>query len=180
MTNTPPPTSNNNDDAVNATEPETPVFDEVATEHPEVQDAAPDVVEPTSGQQDREQSASEQAAPASEPVPLVEPAAPEPVTASRLSTPTDGSSSSRPAEPVGAAQSQETHTDTAEASGYDEHIDEPVVAEERPAPAAAPAPTPMQTVYVAAPVAPKAKGNRGFGLLFAFLGLLVFTLLFVG
>src|SRR5690606_25598981 len=76
MTNTPPPTSNNNDDAVNATEPETPVFDEVATENPEVQDAAPDVVEPTSGQQDREQSASEQAAPASEPVPLVEPAAP--------------------------------------------------------------------------------------------------------
>lgn len=163
MTNTPPPT--NDDDAVNGrtdsqgeglpAEPETPVFDEVATDHPEVQDAAPELVEP------------EPPAAASDPVPLVEPATPEPT-------------------PVAAvlASSQETHTDTAEAAGYEEHVDEPKVVEERPAeasapvPVAPPAPVPTQTVYVAAPVAPKAKGNRGFGVLFAFLATLVFAVLF--
>src|SRR5690554_351972 len=168
MTNTPPPTNHNdNDEVVSPTEAETPVFDEVATDHPEVQDAAPALVEP------------EQSAPASEPVPLVEPEASEQVS---------GSSLSRPVEPVETAQAapvQEAATDTSEAAGYDEHIDEPVVAEERPAAAAAPAPaaaapaTPMQTVYVTAPVAPKAKGNRGFGLLFAILALLAFAILYV-
>jgi hypothetical protein len=182
MTNTPPPTSNNDDDAVKPVEPETPVFDEVATDHPELQDAAPTLVEPS----------TEQAAPASEPVPLVEPATPEPVSGSSLSTPdpvsgsslsrpdpVSGSSLSRPVEPA-ETHTQEAHTDTAEAAGYDEHIDEPALAEEQPAPVAAPAPSATQTVYVTAPVAPKAKGNRGFGLLFAFLALLVFAVLFVG
>jgi hypothetical protein len=153
MTNTPP--SNNNDDTVKPAEPETPVFDEVATDHPEVEEAAPSLVEP------------EQPAPASDPVPLVEPEAPEPVS---------GSSLSRPVEPVETTPTQEAHTDTAEAAGYEEHVEEPRVAEERPAAASAPAP--MQTVYVTAPVAPKAKGNRGFGLLFAFIATLAFAVLF--
>ena len=148
MTNTPPPT--NNDDAVNGrtesasenapTEAETPVFDDVATEHPDVQDAAPD---------------------------LVEPATPQPTPVVRETT----------------APEQEAPAETPEAAGYDEHIDEPRIVEARtveevPAPMVTPPARPVQTVYVSAPIPPKKKGNRGYGVLFAFLGTLVFAILF--
>ncbi|MHA6693287.1 hypothetical protein [Homoserinimonas sp. A520] len=135
-------------------EEETPVFDSVATEHPEVQDAAPDLVEPA--------PAAEPAVGATpevdeKPVPLVEPATPQPTPVVRET----------------AAPEQEAPLETTEAAGYDEHIDEPRTVEAQPVVAA----SRPQTIYVAAPVAPKAKGNRGFGLLFAFLGTLVFAVL---
>jgi hypothetical protein len=73
----------------------------------------------------------------------------------------------------------EAPLETTEAAGYDEHIEEPRPAEEQAAPVVAPiAAQPTKTVYVAAPVAPKNKGNRGFGVAFALLGTLVFALLF--
>ena len=43
--------------------------------------------------------------------------------------------------------------------------------------AVAPAPAP-QTIYVQAPVAPRAKGNRGFGILVALVGTVLFALLY--
>src|SRR5690606_19609270 len=99
MTNTPPPTSNNNDDAVrpaeaqSPVEPETPVFDEVDTDHPEMQDAAPALVEP------------EQSVPASEPVPLVEPATPVPASGSSLPSTVESG------ETMQAAPAQEASTE---------------------------------------------------------------------
>jgi hypothetical protein len=169
VTNTPPPT--NNDDAVNgrtdsvgddaATEAETPVFDDVASEHPEVQDAAPDLVEPAP--ELVEPAPVETAAVDERPVPLVEPTTPPPAPVVRDT----------------AATEQEAPIETTEAAGYDEHIDEPRPAEEHAAPIAAPvAAQPTKTVYVAAPVAPKNKGNRGFGVAFALLGTLAFAVLF--
>lgn len=161
MTNTPPPT--NNDDAVNGrtesagenepSEGETPVFDDVATEHPEVQDAAPDLVEPAPV---AEPEAGEK------PVPLVEPATPQPTPVVRET----------------AAPEQEAPIETPEAAGYDEHIAEPKAAEEASAPVVSPPAQPVQTVYISAPVPPKKKGNRGYGVLFAFLGTLAFAILF--
>jgi hypothetical protein len=158
VTNTPPPT--NNDDAVNGStdsagenapeETETPVFDDVANEHPEVQDAAPDLVEPTPV---TEPDIDEK------PVPLVEPATPQPT----------------PVVQETAAAEQEAPIETTESAGYDEHIEEPRATEVVAPVAATP---PPRTVYVAAPVAPKSKGNRGFGVLFAFLGTVVFAVLF--
>ncbi|MEX1079729.1 MAG: hypothetical protein WED09_11540 [Homoserinimonas sp.] len=166
MTNTPPPS--NNDDASNGrtdapdrnsaargsetenAEPETPLFDDVATEHPEAP-IADDSQEPAAS---------------AEPVPLVEPATPQPAPVIP------------PPAPTAQAPVQEERTEAPEAVGYDERIEEPRVTEQRPA--QAPAATSAQTVYVTAPVAPKARGNRGFGLLFALLALIVFALLFVG
>jgi hypothetical protein len=177
VTSTPPPT--NNDDTANgktdpagvngADEAETPVFDDVVTEHTEVQDAAPDLVEPAEPVQPAEdvEPAEPVASPEREaddhPVPLVEPAEPE----------------SRPVET--AMPAQDVPGELPEAAGYDEHVEEPTVVEERPAPVVAPpvqtAPQ-VQTVFVSAPVAPRKKGNRGFGVLFAFLGTLAFAVLF--
>jgi hypothetical protein len=165
VTSTPPPT--NNDDAAHgnadangvsgADRAETPVFDNVATEHPEVQDAAPDLVEPAERAAPAERASTEQ------PVPLVEPAEPE-------------------ARPIAAAVPvQDAPSELPETAGYDEHVDEPKVVEERPAPAVVPPAQhaqPVQTVFVSAPVAPKKKGNRGFGVFLAFLGTLVFAVLF--
>ncbi|WP_395245794.1 hypothetical protein ACGGZK_08295 [Agromyces sp. MMS24-K17] len=42
------------------------------------------------------------------------------------------------------------------------------------------APVPPQTVYVQAPAAPKSKGNRGFGVLVALIGTVVFAALYAG
>ena len=135
----------------------TPVFDDVVTEHPEVQDAAPDLVEPATAPE-REATAR--------PAPLVEPAEPE----------------SRPIET--AMPAQEAPSELPEAAGYDERIEEPTVVEERSAPVVAPPAQPaqpaqqVQTIFVSAPVAPKKKGNRGYGVLFAFLGTLTFAVVF--
>ena len=138
-------------------EAETPVFDDVVTEHPEVQDAAPDLVEPEEPATAPEREAT------ARPVPLVEPSAPE----------------SRPIET--AMPAQEAPSELPEAAGYDEHIGEPTVVEERSAPVVAPPAQPaqqVQTIFVSAPVAPKKKGNRGYGVLFAFLGTLTFAVVF--
>ena len=155
MTNTPPPMSPEDaadrstdsdtspDAAAGAADAtEAPVFDEVTAEHPEVQDAAPELIEPES------------------------------TTAADRATPL--------VEPVGT-RAQDAATDTAEAAGYDEHIDEPAPAAAEPVPVASPVPAarPVQTVYVAAPVRPRNKGNRGFGLLFGLLALIAFAVVFL-
>jgi hypothetical protein len=62
-------------------------------------------------------------------------------------------------------------------------IAEPVPLEQgQPAPQAAPRPVaqeaPIQTVYVPAPVPPKRRGNRGFGLLIGILAAAIFALLY--
>lgn len=161
MSNTPPPRNDQPREGDNVVETndeaETPVFDDVATEHPEVQDAAPDLVEPAEPVVAPERESSDS------PVPLVEPAEPE----------------SRPIDT--AMPAQEAPSEVHEAAGYREHIEEPTVVEERPAPMVAPPAQPapqVQTVFVSAPVAPKKKGNRGFGVLFALLGTLAFAVLF--
>lgn len=96
-----------------------------------------------------------------------------------------------PVEPTPPVEPVETSTDnlepivleaelvdeTPETAGYEERI-----VEAQPATFAEPVPAaaPVQTVYVTAPVAPKKKGNRGFGALFALLALVTFAVLFAG
>lgn len=170
MTNTPPPSNKKNDDATNGTADAAdensaavdapPVFDDMATEHAEVQDAAPN---PEPGLSATAQPVTGVESASDGPVPLVEPATPQPT----------------PVVAANTAPTPDALNGAPETSGYDEHIDEPIVTDERPVATPVPAATPMQTVYITAPVAPRRKGNRGFGLLFGLLALVVFAVLFV-
>lgn len=154
MTNTPPHNSHDNTAAgetASGEATEAPVFDDVAAEHPEVQDAAPELIEP------------EPAPPAD--VPLAKP--------TQLST-TEQDAHSETAETAGYDEHIDEHQPAAEP------VAATPVAAPVPAATPVPAAQPVQTVYVAAPIAPRRKGNRGYGLLFALLALIAFALLFVG
>lgn len=62
-------------------------------------------------------------------------------------------------------------------SGETKQATEPAT---EPATQSSPAPRPVQTVYVTAPVPPKKRGNRIFGLLLAVVAVVVFALIFAG
>ena len=153
MTNTQPP---RNDDATPDEATDAPVFDDVAADHPEVEDAAPDLIETAPAEPEP-----------SEPAPLVEP---QPAEAAPPVEPAEIAQRTSAAIPVQEAPAEDFH----ETDGYEEHIAEPTVVQPPPVPT-----PPVQTVYVSAPVPPKRKGNRGFGVLFAVLGTLAFAVLFL-
>ncbi len=155
VTNT-PPVHSADDDSGDATPgddaTDTPVFEAVATAHPELQDAAPELIEP--GPAVIEPESAEPALSAADPV-VIEPAVAE----------------SAPVQPIAAEPvvAEPVRSDPADA--------EPVVAAPM---TVAPVAAPMQTVYVTAPTPPKKRGNRGFGALFALIALVVFAGLFAG
>ncbi len=153
-------------------------------ENPVIPDGQTGPVPPVEHDPAPETASPAEPAPLAEPTPVAEPAPPVETHAADAAEPValvEPTSPIEPSAPDGAAPPVDS---LAEAAGYEEHIEEPRAVEPEPATAApttaVPATPVVQTVYVTPPTPPKRKGNRGYGILFAFLGLIVFALLFVG
>jgi hypothetical protein len=122
--------------------------------------AAPDQATVNGGERAAVVDKNTEAAP--QPVPLVEPAG---ATSRAGETPSDAGAANTVDEHAAATR----HTATTPAS------ESAATTSEEPPPRAATSAASMQTVYVPAPVPPRKRGNRGFGMLIALLSTAIFA-----
>jgi hypothetical protein len=173
VTNTPPPSNNNDHAPAEPGSPAEPTQFEptpAAPTQPEPVTTEPAFAEPVEAELVPEEPVQEEPI-EDEPVELVEPEPPAEATPAAVQQ-------AQTEQVVAPAEAPLASDAIPETVGYEEHVEESrPTGEQTIAPPAAPV---VQTVYVTPPTPPKKKGNRGYGILFAFLGLIVFALLVVG